>query len=230
MIPIRDSTRSRSFPFATWAIIILNVLAFLFENSLSPAALEHFIGRYGLVPAHLALGNPASWFPFISHMFLHAGWLHLLSNMWTLVIFGDNVEDRLGSMRFILFYLFGGVAAGMLQVVLGASPNIPSVGASGAIAAVLGAYFLFFPRAKVLTFVPLIFIWFINIPAWIFLGIWFGTQLFSGLSALTMQSGVNAGGIAWWAHVGGFVVGLVFAAISGSRGPRQNSFDQPFTT
>ena len=176
------------------------------------------------------LGNPASWFPFISHMFLHAGWLHLLSNMWTLVIFGDNVEDRLGSVRFILFYLFGGVAAGLLQVVLGASPNIPSVGASGAIAAVLGAYFLFFPRAKVLTFVPLILIWFINIPAWIFLGIWFGTQLFSGLSALTLQSGANAGGIAWWAHVGGFVVGLVFAAISGSRGPRHNPLNEIYTS
>lgn len=230
MIPIRDSTRSRSFPIATWAIIILNVLAFLFENSLSPGALEQFIGRYGLVPANLSLGNPASWFPFISHMFLHAGWLHLLSNMWTLVIFGDNVEDRLGSVRFILFYLVGGVVAGMLQVVLGASPNIPSVGASGAIAAVLGAYFLFFPRAKVLTFVPLILIWFINIPAWIFLGIWFGTQLFSGLSALTLQPGANAGGIAWWAHVGGFVVGLVFAALSGSRGPRHTPLNETYTS
>jgi len=230
MIPIRDSNRSRSFPFATWAIILLNVLAFLFENSLSPGALEQFIGSYGLVPANLSLNNPASWFPFLSHMFLHAGWLHLLSNMWTLVIFGDNVEDRLGSFRFILFYLVGGAAAGMLQVILGASPNIPSVGASGAIAAVLGAYFLFFPRARVLTFVPLIFIWFINIPAWIYLGFWFVMQLFSGLSALTLQSGANAGGIAWWAHIGGFMVGLVFAAIFGSRRPRSTYPTEIHTT
>ncbi len=222
MIPIRDSNRSRSFPFATWAIIILNVLAFLFENSLSPGALEQFIGSYGLVPANLSLGDPVSWFPVVTHMFLHAGWPHLLSNMWTLVIFGDNVEDRLGSVRFILFYLIGGVAAGMLQVVLGASLNIPSVGASGAIAAVLGAYILFYPRARILTFVPLIFIWFINIPAWIYLGIWFGTQLISGLSALTMPSGASAGGIAWWAHIGGFVVGLLFAVYFGLRKPRRS--------
>src|SRR3972149_3866388 len=191
MIPIRDSNRSRSFPFATWAIILLNVLAFLFENSLSPGALEQFIGSYGLVPANLSLNNPASWFPFLSHMFLHAGWLHLLSNMWTLVIFGDNVEDRLGSFRFILFYLVGGAAAGMLQVILGASPNI---------------------------------------PAWIYLGFWFVMQLFSGLSALTLQSGANAGGIAWWAHIGGFMVGLVFAAIFGSRRPRSTYPTEIHTT
>lgn len=230
MIPIRDSNRSRRFPVATWAIILLNVLAFLFENSLSPGALEQFIGSYGLVPANLSLNNPASWFPFLSHMFLHGGWLHLLSNMWTLVIFGDNVEDWLGSLRFILFYLVGGVAAGMLQVILGASPNIPSIGASGAIAAVLGAYFLFFPRARILTFVPLIFIWFINIPAWVYLGFWFVMQLFSGLSALSLQSGANAGGIAWWAHIGGFMVGLVFAAISGRRRPRSTYPTEIYTS
>ena len=217
MFPIKDTIHARRFSIVTWGIILINVLAFLYETSLSPAGLESLISSYGLVPVNLSLGNPASWPPLISHMFLHGSWLHLLSNMWTLVIFGDNVEDRLGSGRFLLFYLIGGVAAGLLQVFLGAGPNIPSVGASGAIAAVLGAYFLFFPDAKVLTFVPLILIWFIQVPAWIYLGFWFVSQLFSGLSAMVLQSGASAGGIAWWAHIGGFVFGLVMAVIFAGR-------------
>jgi len=217
MFPIKDTIRARKFSFVTWGIILINVLAFLYETSLSSSGLEQLISSFGLVPTNLSLVNPPSWFPLLSHMFLHGSWLHLLSNMWTLVIFGDNVEDRLGSGRFLLFYLTGGVVAGLLQVFLGTGPNIPSVGASGAIAAVLGAYFLFFPRAKVLTFVPLIFIWFINIPAWIYLGFWFVSQLFSGLSAMALQSGASAGGIAWWAHIGGFVFGLVMAIVLAGR-------------
>lgn len=217
MFPIKDTIRAQRFSIVTWGIILINVLAFLYETSLSPAGLESLISSYGLVPVNLSLVNPASWSPLISHMFLHGSWLHLLSNMWTLVIFGDNVEDRLGSGRFLLFYLIGGVAAGLLQVFLGAGPNIPSVGASGAIAAVLGAYFLFFPGAKVLTFVPLILIWFIQVPAWIYLGFWFVSQLFSGLSALALQSGASASGIAWWAHIGGFVFGLVMAVVLAGR-------------
>ncbi|MFA5838000.1 MAG: rhomboid family intramembrane serine protease [Bellilinea sp.] len=217
MFPIKDTIHARRFSIVTWGIILINVLAFLYETSLSPAGLESLISSYGLVPVNLSLGNPASWPPLISHMFLHGSWLHLLSNMWTLVIFGDNVEDRLGSGRFLLFYLIGGVAAGLLQVFLGAGPNIPSVGASGAIAAVLGAYFLFFPGAKVLTFVPLILIWFIQVPAWIYLGFWFVSQLFSGLSAMVLQSGASAGGIAWWAHIGGFVFGLAMAVVFAGR-------------
>jgi len=229
MIPIRDTIRARTFSIVNWALIIINVLVFLRESSLSASGLDHMISTYALVPAHINFGNPATWFPFITHMFMHGSWLHLISNMWVLLIFGDNVEDRLGKVGYLLFYLVGGVAAGFLQFILGGDPNVPSLGASGAIAAVMGAYFLFFPRARILTFVPLIFIWFIRIPAWVYLGIWFGTQLFSGLSALTLQSGGSAGGIAWWAHIGGFAVGFILALLSGRR-PENPSPDPTYTS
>lgn len=221
MIPIKDTIRSRSFPVVTWAIIIANVLVFLYESNLTATGLQHLIYTYGLVPVDVTLTNPTTWFPLISHAFLHGSWLHLISNMWTLFIFGDNVEDRMGSGRFLAFYLVGGVAAGIIQMVLGGDPSMPSVGASGAIAAILGAYFLYFPTAKVVTFIPvLLFVWFINIPAVIYLGFWFISQLFSGLSALTLPTGASAGGIAWWAHIGGFVFGLVLALVFTGRKPK----------
>lgn len=211
MFPIRDTIRSRSFPIVTWGIIVLNVLVFVFETSLSPGGLNHLFDQFGLVPAHIVWTNPLTWYPFLSHMFLHGGWVHLISNMWTLAIFGDNVEERLGSFRFLLFYLLGGLAAGGLQFVLGGSPVTPSIGASGAIAAVLGAYFLFFPRSKVTTLILLVvYPWFVNIPAVIYLGIWFISQLFSGLSSLA-PSAAAAQSIAVWAHVGGFLFGLAVA-------------------
>jgi membrane associated rhomboid family serine protease len=209
MFPIKDTIRSRSFPLVTWAIIISNILLFFFELSLSPSGLSKLIRNYGLIANQISLSNPLTWFPFVSHMFLHGGWFHLLSNLWTLFIFGDNVEDRMGSFRFLIFYLFGGIGAGLMQVFLGAA-NVPSIGASGAIAAVLGAYFVFFPRAKVITLIPIFIIpWFIDIPALIFIGFWFVSQLFSGLLSLA-GSAANAG-IAWWAHIGGFLIGLVLA-------------------
>jgi membrane associated rhomboid family serine protease len=217
MLPIKDTIRARSFSIVNWTLITVNVLVFLLESSLSPQSLEQMINTYALVPAHLSVTNPATWLPLITHMFMHGSWLHLLSNMWILLIFGDNVEDRLGKGGYLFFYLVGGVAAGVLQVILGGDPNLPSLGASGAIAAVMGAYFLFYPRAKILTFVPLILIWFIQLPAWVYLGIWFGTQLYSGLSAIALQSGGSTGGIAWWAHIGGFAFGLFMALTSGRK-------------
>jgi membrane associated rhomboid family serine protease len=145
-------------------------------------------------------------------MFLHGGWVHFLSNMWTLFIFGDNVEDRMGSGRFLLFYLLGGVLAGLAQAFVDPASRVPAIGASGAIAAVLGAYFLFFPGSRVITFVPVFFLpWFVEIPSFIYLGFWFISQLFSGVAALATVSGVAGGGVAWWAHVGGFVAGLLLA-------------------
>lgn len=228
MIPIKDTIRARSFSIVNWTIIIVNVLVFLYQSSLSPVALERLINTYALVPAHINLTNPSTWYPFLTHMFMHGSWLHLISNMWVLLIFGDNVEDRLGKGGYIFFYLIGGVAAGLLQFMLGGDPRVPSLGASGAIAAVLGAYFLFYPTARILTFVPLIFIWFIRIPAWVYLGIWFGTQLFSGLSALSLNSGGSAGGIAWWAHIGGFITGFLMALISG-RKPQNPDPRQAYT-
>ncbi|WP_299024057.1 rhomboid family intramembrane serine protease [uncultured Thermanaerothrix sp.] len=213
MFPIKDTIRSRSFPIVNWTLIVLNAIVFLFiELNLSPQGLERFIYTFGLVPARFSLINPMTWYPLLTHMFLHGGWLHFLSNMWTLYIFGDNVEDRLGSGRYLIYYLLGGVVAGLIQMFLGGAPNIPSIGASGAIAAVLGAYFLFFPHAQVITFVPVFWMpWFVNIPAVVYLGFWFISQLFSGVLALALPAGVTAGGIAWWAHIGGFVYGLVMA-------------------
>ena len=208
MIPLRDTVQSRNPPIFTWIIIIINTFVFLYQIRLPAIDLVNFIDTYGLIASRLDFLTPTTWFPLLSHMFLHGGWLHFLSNMWILFIFGDNVEDRLGGIKFILFYLIGGVSAGIIQAIFAYS-DIPAVGASGAIAAVLGAYFLFFPTARVLTLIPIfIFPWFVRIPAIIYLGLWFITQLWSGLISMTVSEGVSMGGVAWWAHIGGFIVGF----------------------
>lgn len=145
-------------------------------------------------------------------MFLHGGWFHLISNMWVLFIFGDNVEDRMGHGRFLLFYLLSGLAAGLMQALAAPGSHLPTVGASGAIAGVLGAYLLFFPGARVLTLIPFFFFFsFVEIPALFYLGFWFIAQLYSGLFALALPAGMSAGGVAWWAHIGGFLFGLLLA-------------------
>lgn len=229
MFPIRDTIRSRSFPIITLLIIAANALVFFFELSLSPASLERFLYTFGLVPARLNLANPFSFYPFLTHMFLHGGWLHFISNMWTLFIFGDNVEDRMGSGGYLLFYLLGGFVAGGLQTFFSPGSSIPSIGASGAIAAVLGAYFLFFPRARVITFIPLFFLpWFVEISALVYLGFWFVSQLFSGVLSLATASGAQMGGVAWWAHVGGFLFGLVIALPAFFRRSRRNTYPDEF--
>lgn len=229
MFPIRDTIRSRSFPIVTLMIVAANAIVFLFELCLSPAGLDRFFFTFGLVPVNINLTHPFSLFPFLTHMFLHGGWVHFISNMWTLFIFGDNVEDRLGSGRYLVFYLLGGFAAGALQVFLSPGSAIPSIGASGAIAAVLGAYFLFFPRAKVITFIPLFILpWFVEIPSLFYLGFWFVSQLFSGFLTLGTAGTVQAGGVAWWAHVGGFIFGLVIALPSLFRRSRPNSYPDEY--
>jgi membrane associated rhomboid family serine protease len=173
-----------------------------------------------MVPSHISLANPASFATLFTNMFLHGGWFHIISNMWVLYIFGDNVEDRMGSGRYLVFYLLSGLAANLLQLFFSPGSDVPTIGASGAIAGVLGGYFLLFPRARVITLILLfIFPWFVEIPAVIFLGFWFVTQLFSGLSSLGTAAGMEMGGIAWWAHVGGFVFGLLLVRIF-SRRPR----------
>jgi len=221
MIPLRDTIRSYTFPVVNWILIGLNSLVFLFEVSLSPAALNRLIQAFGLVPAHLhlnnplaLLGNPLPLVTLLTHMFLHGGWFHLLSNMWILYIFGDNVEDRMGSLRYLVFYLLGGLAAASLQILVDPTSKLPSIGASGAIAAVLGAYFLLYPRARVFTLIPIIFIpWFVEIPAVVYLGIWFVSQLFSGLASLGLPETASMGGVAWFAHIGGFAFGLLFCKL-----------------
>jgi rhomboid family protein len=215
MFPIRDNIPHRHLPFATWALIAVNVYVFFQELRLPPHATEQVMYLFGLVPARfvhpdwaLQVGFPQSFLPFVTTMFLHGGWLHIIGNMWALTIFGDNVEDRMGPIRFLLFYFLCGIAAGVTHVALNPDSTVPAVGASGAIAGVMGAYFALFPRARVLTMFLLIF-WpiFFEIPAFVYLGIWFVLQFFSGVLAIQMQREV--GGIAFWAHVGGFVAGLL---------------------
>lgn len=210
MFPLRDTVRSRTFPLVNYVLIGLNLLVFVFEVSLSPRGFEGFLTTYGLVPARLSLAHPATFVTLLSSMFLHGSWFHVLSNMWVLFIFGDNVEDRLGPGRYLGFYLLAGMAAGLTQVYFAPSSSIPTVGASGAIAGVLGAYLVLFPAGRVLTLILLVFIpWLVEIPAFVFLGLWFLSQLSSGLLALGQLGAGQFSGIAWWAHVGGFLFGLV---------------------
>jgi len=207
MIPIRDTLRSRTFPVVNWLIILANAAAFYYELRIGPSALNGFIGTWGLVPERFWAEPQIVWMTLFSAMFLHGGWLHIVSNMWVLFIFGDNVEDRMGGIGYLVFYLMSGVAAGLLQAFLLPGSAIPMIGASGAIAGVLGAYLVLFPRARVLSLVPIIFIFtLIEIPAMVFLLFWFATQLFSGFLSL---GGASGSGIAWWAHIGGFVFGLL---------------------
>jgi len=227
MIPLRDTIPARRFPIVNTALIGLNVLIFLFEAALGPVQLEQVIGLLGLVPARFWQGGgPERWLPLFTSMFLHGGWWHLISNMLALYIFGDNVEDRLGHFRYLLFYLCGGLAAGGAHLLAYHGSPIPTVGASGAIAAVLGAYLVLFPYARVITLVPMFFfLRIVEIPALIYLGFWFISQLFNGLFALTAADVFQAGGVAWWAHIGGFVFGLAVVRLIRPR-PRRTYADE----
>jgi membrane associated rhomboid family serine protease len=231
VFPLRDTVRTRSFPLVNWLIVGANVVVFVLMNSGGQALFERWIAAYALIPAQLALDRPFEVATLFTSMFLHGSWFHLLSNVWTLHIFGDNVEDRMGSGRYLLFYLLAGLAASLLQVSFGPDSQIPTVGASGAIAGVLGAYLLLFPRGRVLTFVPLFFLpWLVEIPALFYLGVWFLSQLSSGLVSLGAVG--DFGGIAWWAHVGGFVFGLLavglFVRRRASLVPWRRPQDWPF--
>ncbi len=203
MIPLRDVIPSRTTPVITIVIIVLNALAFLFELMLPGAERQGFIREWGIVPAAFA------WPTVISSMFLHGGWLHFLGNMWYLWIFGDNVEDRLGHARYLVFYLLCGAVAGLAQTLVNPDSYVPTIGASGAIAGVMGAYFVLYPQSRVLTLIPLfIFIEIVEIRAIYFLGFWFLMQLFSGVGSIAHTTGTQSGGVAFWAHVAGFAAGL----------------------
>jgi len=207
MIPLYDTMRPRRFPFVTWVLIGVNILAFLYELQLNPGELRGFIETWGVIPAQLISNSSGEWKTLFSAMFLHGGWVHILSNMWVLFIFGDNVEDRMGGFSYLFFYLLSGIAAGLLQTFVLPSSQVAMVGASGAIAGVLGAYLLLFPGTRVASLVPILFIFtIIELPAIIFLLFWFVSQLFSGLVSL---EGASGGGIAWWAHIGGFLFGMI---------------------
>src|SRR5262249_25446992 len=209
MIPLRDTIPSATFPVVNLAIIAANVLVFLYQVSLGPR-FEAFVYTYGLVPRHFALTT------LMTSMFLHGGWFHLLGNMLYLYIFGDNVEDRLGHVRYLLFYLLCGAAAGAAQAWTSPPSGLPMVGASGAIAGVSGAYLLFFPTSRVVTLVPIfLFVQVVEVPAVFFLAIWFVWQFVSGVATLGDRSGV--GGVAFWAHIGGFVAGGCLGSALGRR-------------
>jgi membrane associated rhomboid family serine protease len=215
MIPLYDTLHSRRFPIVNWLLIALNVLVFLYEINLSPSALDKLTRTWGLVPAHLIAHPATMWVTIFTAMFLHGGWFHILSNMWVLFIFGDNIEDRLGAGRYLVFYLLSGVAAGLLETFVLQGSAVPMIGASGAIAGVLGAYLILYPRARIASLVPIIFIFtIIEIPATLFLLFWFVSQLFSGW--LTLQ-GSSGSGIAWWAHVGGFIFGMLSVNLFAQR-------------
>ncbi len=227
MIPLKDDTPRFSTPYITYFLIALNTAIFLYEVlGFGPHARNQFLFQFGMVPARitgLVSGVPhvsaeTALLPIMSSMFLHASWLHLIGNMWVLWIFGDNIEDYLGHFVYIVFYLLSGLAAAVTHILLNAGSVVPTVGASGAIAGVMGAYFVLYPRAKVLTLVPLIVIFtFWWLPAWIVLGYWFVLQFFSGAATAVAVSSRTAGGIAFWAHVGGFVAGIVLIKLFPAR-------------
>jgi len=207
MIPLRDSVRPKKYPYINILLIFLNIAAFIYQLSLTEAELMGLFHRYGIIPEKFLVLQGAGWFPLMSSMFLHGGWFHLLGNMLYLWVFGDNVEDRLGHSGYLLFYLAAGVTSGLTHIFTNPGSAIPTIGASGAVAGILGAYFILFPRARVLTLVPIgFFITTAHLPAVLFLFLWFVMQIFNALLA-GMTAATQT--VAWWAHIGGFVLGFL---------------------
>ncbi len=213
MIPLYDNVHARSFSFVNWALIAVNVAIFLFEVALGAGA-EELVAVFGVVPARLLdHPGPDQIATLFTSMFLHGGWSHLLSNMLALYIFGDNVEDRMGGGRYLAFYLLCGLAAALTHVFFNPDSPVPTIGASGAISGVLGAYLILYPTARVITLIPIFFLpWLVEVPALVYLGVWFLSQLLNGALAIIMDA-QGFGGVAWWAHAGGFVAGIVLVGL-----------------
>lgn len=212
MIPLRDSVPSTSKPWVTYAIVAINVLVFVQQLGLSQEELHFFFAHYGVVPARLQLSD------LFTSMFLHGGFMHLIGNLWFLWIYGDNVEDVLGHAKYLIFYLACGMAGSFLQIASDLSTTIPNIGASGAIAGVMGAYLLKFPRARILTLIPLFVFFFTQeLPAYVILIYWFVLQFFSGVGSLAESSTSATGGIAFFAHIGGFLMGMLLIKLLPSR-------------
>jgi membrane associated rhomboid family serine protease len=210
MIPIRTTAPARYPAFVTWVLIGVNCFVFFVQVGLTPAELEEFLLRFALIPARYSLQSaltPDDFIPFITMMFLHGGWLHLIMNMWMLWLFGPAVEDRLGHSRFLLFFLGCGIAAALAQMASDPYSVIPALGASGAIAGVLGCTMALFPLSRVIVVVPILFLpLFFEVHAVVFIGLWFVLQVLQGTISLLSPS---EGGVAWWAHIGGFLTGLL---------------------
>ncbi|MCX7983311.1 MAG: rhomboid family intramembrane serine protease [Bacteroidetes bacterium] len=223
MLPIKDINPRRTFPIVNLSIIILNCIVFYYEIILGPK-LEQFFYIYGLVPLNVTTSLARGTFilhdiiPFFTSMFLHGGWMHIIGNMLYLWIFGDNVEDKLGHFVYLIFYLLCGIGAAIFHILVDPFSELPTIGASGAIAGVLGAYMLIFPRARVLTLIPIfIFIQIAEVPAFFLLFMWFILQFFNGVLSLGFNTS-GFGGVAWWAHIGGFIVGMLLAMFLKLRG------------
>jgi len=220
LIPLRDSIKSKSFPVVNLTIIVLNLLIYTWEVMVEPYQLNQIFYAYGLIPADfmnaLYMGAPLTpvLVNFITSTFIHGGWIHVIGNMLFLWVFGDNVEDRLGHLKYLAFYLLAGIAGGLVHLLTNPFSTIPVVGASGAVAGVLGAYVIVFPRSRILTLVPIIIIFtLIEIPAVVFIALWFIIQLFNGVASL----GGAANPVAWWAHVGGFIMGALLIKMMAPR-------------
>jgi rhomboid family protein len=235
MLPLKDTIPSRSFPLVNWILIGLNVSVFLIELSAAASGqVDALIQSYGVVPwRFLYYRDAPQYATLLTSMFLHGGWVHLFSNMLALYIFGDNVEDRMGPAKYLVFYLLCGIAAGLTHIYFNRNTTLPSIGASGAIAGVMGAYLVLFPHARVLTFIPVFFYpLIIEVPAVTYLGVWFISQLFSGTLEIAHSAYSpemrDQGGVAWWAHAGGFVAGalLVWLFAPPQTRPRKRYADE----
>ncbi|MDD2619818.1 MAG: rhomboid family intramembrane serine protease [Syntrophomonadaceae bacterium] len=207
MFPLRDSTPSENFPIVTVILILVNIVIFYSTTTLGLQGMENLFALFGLVPAYYSQYqvSPIGYLPFLTSIFLHGSWMHVIGNMWILWLFGDNLEDRMGKVRFLIFYLLCGVLAAFTHYFINPASAIPVVGASGAVAGVMGAYFLKFRHAKVLTFIPPFFLF--NLPAWIYLGFWALSQLWCGAAGVLASNA--CGSIAFWAHIGGFLAGML---------------------
>jgi membrane associated rhomboid family serine protease len=228
LIPLKDLTPRRSFPIVTLLLILINVAVFIYQITLAPHAAQVFVNTYAVIPARIqsALAGhrslPAALLPLFTCMFLHGGWLHIIGNMWFLWIFGANVEDHMGPLPYLIFYLLCGVGSSIAQAAFSWGSHVPALGASGAISGVLGAYIIFFPTSQIYTLVTLFIIWFrARIPAIVFIGLWFVIQALSAYGTLGGAGHIEEGGVAWWAHIGGFVLGLVFAKLIPWPNPRR---------
>ncbi|MGE5644366.1 MAG: rhomboid family intramembrane serine protease [Acidobacteriota bacterium] len=219
MIPLRDTERSSSPPLITILLIVINAAVFFYEISLDPFSRNHLIATYGVVPDHFRFST------LFTSMFLHGGWLHVIGNMWFLWIFGDNVEDILGHWQYLVFYLLCGMTAGLAHLTLNAGSSVPAIGASGAIAGVMGAYLVKFRHSRILTLVPIFFfLTTYELPAAFVLIYWFVIQLFSGVGSVA-YSRSSQGGVAWFAHVGGFIAGIALIYVLRTKQPFRRRMD-----
>ncbi len=233
MIPLKDDAPRYITPYVNYFLLALNTLVFLCMWLGVPAPAQQVVNIFGYQPIRVtallrgshAVNAEVAFIPVLTAMFMHASWLHLISNMWVLYIFGDNIEDHLGHFGYLVFYLLSGIAAALVHTFFNPLSRIPSVGASGAIAGVMGAYFVLFPSARVLTLVPFLFVFFLWLPAWIVLGYWFVVQFLSGAATSIAYSSQTGGGIAFWAHVGGFAAGLLMIKLFPSQRRRRFRYD-----